>query len=102
MSDKVTWLTHEFGVFQHDVKWNDTAGIYIFCGLNQQNQWVPLYIGQAASFRDRLPLHEQWNPARKLGATHVHAKAVSQQYQRDSIEQQLIRSFQPRLNTQLK
>lgn len=102
MSDKVTWLTHEFSVHQHGANWNDTAGIYIFCGLNQQRQWVPLYIGQAASFRDRLPSHEQWNPARKLGATHVHAKAVSQQSQRDNIEKQLIQSFQPRLNTQLK
>lgn len=102
MNDKVSWLTHEFSVHQHGANWSNAAGIYIFCGLNQQNQWAPLYIGQAASFLDRLPSHEQWNPARKLGATHVHAMAVSQQSQRDSIEKQLIQAFQPRLNTQLK
>lgn len=102
MSDKISWLSYEFGVYPHSANWSDAAGIYIFCGLSQQNRWVPLYIGQATSFHDRLPAHEQWNPARKHGATHVHAKVVPHQSQRDLIEKLLIQTFQPPLNTQLK
>jgi excinuclease UvrABC nuclease subunit len=102
VADKITWLTHEFTVHLHGEQWNNVAGIYIFAGLNRLNQWTPLYIGQAGSFQDRIPSHEQWDKARSLGATHVHAKVVQLQPQRDSIEKQLIQAFQPRLNTQLK
>ncbi len=101
MADKVTWLTHEFSVHEHGANWNAAAGIYMFCGINQQNQWFPLYIGQASSLAERVPNHERWQEAVRLGATHVHAKAVSQQATRDQIEAALILAYQPRLNDQL-
>lgn len=102
MSNKVNWLNHEFHVCEHSTNWNDVPGIYIFSGLNQQKQWASYYIGQAESFRNRLPSHEQWGAARKLGATHVHAKSVSKQSDRDNLEKQLIKVYQPPLNTQHK
>jgi excinuclease UvrABC nuclease subunit len=102
MSDKVQWLSYEFTVYQQSVQWNNVGGIYIFAGLNQQNQWVPYYIGKADSFANRIPSHEQWDKARSLGATHVHARTVEQEAERDRIEPELIRKFQPRLNTQLR
>jgi excinuclease UvrABC nuclease subunit len=102
MSDKVTWDGTEFSVLKHNANWKDTGGIYIFCGVNKKNEWTPLYIGQTDSFLNRLPSHDRWNDARNLGATHVHAKAVSQQASRDKLEADLIQSFQPSLNTQLK
>ena len=102
MIDAVQWLGQDFNVLPYNANWADSAGIYIFCGLNQQNQWTPFYIGQASSFRDRLPSHEMWNKAQSLGATHVHAKVVEQQAQRDSLEAELIQTFQPPLNDQLK
>lgn len=102
MATTVTWLTYEFTVYPPDTSWNDVAGVYIFCGVNPQNQWVALYVGQADSFRNRIPSHEQWSPAARLGATHVHARVVSQAATRDTIEAELIRSYQPRLNTQLR
>ncbi|MFZ2541367.1 MAG: GIY-YIG nuclease family protein [Gallionella sp.] len=102
MSIVVKWLSHEFKVHEHGANWNDVPGVYIFAGLNHLNLWKPLYIGQAASFQNRIPSHEQWLPARKHGATHVHAIAINNQTQRDEIEMQLIKAFQPPLNTQLK
>ena len=102
INSKVNWLNHEFTVLKHDAGWNDVSGIYIFAGLNSQNQWVPLYVGQAGSFKDRLPQHEQWEPSVKLGATHVHAKLVPKQDDRNNLEQILIKKYQPKLNTQLK
>ena len=102
MRDRASWDGNEFHILKHDTTWNDTAGIYIFCGVNQQNQWTPLYISQTDSFLNRLPSHELWSEAHTLGATHVHAKVVSEQTSRYTLEEQLIQSFQPPLNTVLK
>jgi excinuclease UvrABC nuclease subunit len=102
MSNTVSWLNNEFSVHQHGDNWSAVAGLYIFAGRNSQGQWVPLYIGQAGSLAERIPTHERWQEAAKLGATHVHAKVVSLQATRDSLEKQLIQAFQPRLNTQLR
>jgi excinuclease UvrABC nuclease subunit len=99
---EVKWLEHTFEVCLKDANWNDVGGVYIFTGLNPQNRWVPLYIGQADSFRTRIPSHEQWSPAQRLGATHVHALVVEQAATRDKIEKELIRAYQPALNVQLK
>jgi excinuclease UvrABC nuclease subunit len=96
------WSGYEFTVYTANTNWNEVGGIYIFCGVNPQNQWVALYIGQADSLRNRIPSHEQWNPAVRLGATHIHAMVVQQEWTRDSIERQLIQNHQPRLNVQHK
>src|SRR4051812_33085402 len=100
--DKCTWLDREFHVHQHGAAWNDVPGIYIFCGVTAQNQWSPLYIGQAESLAGRLPSHERWQEATRLGATHVHAIVVPQAETRDALEAQLIQTYQPRLNILLK
>jgi excinuclease UvrABC nuclease subunit len=94
--------TLDFTDYDTNTTWNDVAGVYIFCGVNQANQWVPLYIGQADSFRNRIPRHEQWLPATRLGATHVHALVVPLAANRDLIERQLIQLYQPPLNQQLR
>jgi excinuclease UvrABC nuclease subunit len=102
MSNTVSWLNNEFSVHQHGDNWSTVAGLYIFAGRNSQGQWVPLYIGQAGSLAERIPTHERWQEAAKLGATHVHAKVVPLQATRDSLEKQLIQACQPRLNIQLR
>jgi len=99
---KVVWSGYEFGVYDPDTNWADVAGLYIFAGVNARNQWVPFYIGQTTSFQDRIPNHENWSEAVRLGATHVHARVESQAATRDRIEAMLIRTFQPALNVQLK
>jgi hypothetical protein len=98
MIREIIWLTYEFGIYDYEEQWSNVAGIYIFAGVDSQNYWVPYYIGQADSFQDRIPSHEKWDKAQSLGATHVHTKTVSQQFERDKIEQELIQNFQPSLN----
>jgi excinuclease UvrABC nuclease subunit len=100
--NQANWSGYVFTVFPGNTTWNDVGGIYIFAGLNQQNQWVALYIGQTDSFRNRIPSHEQLSPAGQLGASHIHALVVPQQSQRDAIESLLIQNHQPRLNVQLR
>jgi hypothetical protein len=102
MSYSVQWSTYPFRVCQHGDPWNDVGGIYIFTGLNQQNQWVPLYIGQTDSFYSRIPWHEKWDMAVRRGATHVHAMVVEHVIQRVTIETELIQRYSPVLNKQEK
>jgi len=50
-------------------------GVYIFCFPNAEGYWVPVYIGQAESLKDRLTdrlaSHHQWESIKACGATHV-------------------------------
>lgn len=100
-TQQVTWSGYTFDVCSKNANWNDVPGIYIFAGVIN-GVWRALYIGQSASFADRPAAHEQWQPAQCLGATHVHARVVHAQADRDTIEQELISKFQPPLNTQFR
>ena len=93
------WGTHDFIVYTPATTWNDVGGVYIFCGVNPENEWQAYYIGQADSFANRLSSHDRWDEAVRLGATHVHAMVVEQEASRDIVEQALIELFQPELNT---
>lgn len=97
-----TWLSYEFFVYVPETTWNNVSGIYIFAGLNFENQWIPYYIGQCDSFQSRIPSHEKWDRARSLGATHIHARNVPLQEDRDRIEEELILAYRPTLNDQLR
>ncbi len=99
MNHAVNWLTYAFGVYQKNTSWSARAGVYIFCGLNERGLWRPYYIGQADSFIVRLPNHERWAEAVRLGATHVHAMVVLPAATRDAVEKELIRAYSPTLNT---
>lgn len=95
---KITWLTHEFQINLHNANWRAVAGLYIFAAKNSEGKWFPLYIGQAESLAARLPTHERWQEALRLGATHVHARVVLEEAARCEVERQLIQAYQPRLN----
>ena len=94
------WLSYKFIVYYMQRQWNNVAGIYIFAGINSQNQWVPYYISQCDSFLNTMPSNEIWRKAQNIGATHVHAMAEYNLETRMQIEQHLIQSFKPPLNKQ--
>jgi len=102
MNATVTWSSYQFTVYTPGTDWNDVGGIYIFCGRTAENRWRPYYIGQADSFQRRLPNHDRWNEAARLGAGYIHAMAVPQEADRNRIERELIATYQPPLNTQLR
>lgn len=92
----------DFTAFEyHSTKWHEVGGIYIFCSATGE-AWQPHYVGQTNNFRARLPHHERWTDAKRMGATHVLARVVPYQSERDKIEAALIAQLQPTLNTQLR
>jgi hypothetical protein len=101
VADRVVWAGTEFSVHAMDGEWNDVPGIYIFAAV-ESGFWNPKYIGQCDSFKNRCPVHERWEEARRLGATHVHAAVVRDPAQRSQLEQTLIRAHQPPLNSQFR
>jgi hypothetical protein len=100
MNATVTWLSYEFTVYGPNTTWHAVGGVYIFCAVKPQNQWEPLYVGQTDSFADRIPSHEKWNAAVRLGATHVHARMIHLRSARDAVERELIQALHPPLNVQ--
>jgi hypothetical protein len=100
MANQVTWGGHTFTIHTMEgTTWNDVGGVYVFAGPTSGNVWKAYYIGITESFQNRHPNHERWEEAKRLGATHVHARAEAQAASREAIEKALIGTFQPPLNT---
>ena len=77
------------------------AGNYILAQAGPGG-WRPLYIGECESLQNRCcNLHEKWDAAVRMGATHVHSHttAGSRQNRLDE-ETDLRRRFDPPLNKQ--
>lgn len=93
--------TLEFTVFTENADWNDVPGLYIF-SYQDGRSWYAVYVGQADSFQKRIPGHERLKEAGQLGATHIHARVVNLQAERNRLEKMLIQRLQPTLNVQHK
>jgi len=77
------------------------GGNYAFVRQLPNGQFVPIYFGQTSSLADRLPGHEAWPRAQRLGATHVMAHATPAGEQaRLAEEADLIAFWNPPLNVQ--
>jgi hypothetical protein len=82
--------------------WNKIAGLYVFAYASDETHWRALYVGQTDDFSSRIPSHEKWDSAVRLGATHIHAAVVPQAAKRDTLEKLLIAHLQPLMNEQYK
>ncbi len=94
----IEWSGYEFYVRSHTDTMPDQPGVYIFTGRNPHGQWVPYYVGQTTSLLDRIPNHEQWDAAVRLGATHVHTLLIRTEKTRKIIEADVIKTARPTLN----
>ena len=92
--------TIEFTIYDSNANWNNVAGLYIFAYRVGQTDWYALYVGQAVDFSSRMPSHERWDEAVRLGATHVHALVVPLVANRDKWEKMLIQTLHPPMNVQ--
>jgi hypothetical protein len=104
MSTFVNWSSPDgrslqFGVYNYAGDWREVSGIYIFCRREPNGGHTPLYIGQTINLRQRIPQHEMWPEAVRLGADSVHVALVSGAQNLDYFERVLIAEFDPILNT---
>jgi hypothetical protein len=89
-----------FTIYDYDVtKWKTVGGLYIFARV-AGDRWDALHVGKAENFCMRLPSHERWEEARRLGATHVHALVVPLEVNRARLEAALIAYLKPPMNEQ--
>ena len=106
MTETFLWNKYQFEIYQHDADWNAVPGLYIFAGPKRSwlrtSRWGAYYIGQTEDFSSRIPSHEDWLEALRLGATRVHVRIVEKEYVRESLEKALIAKYRPRLNVHRK
>ncbi|MBL9113729.1 MAG: GIY-YIG nuclease family protein [Verrucomicrobiaceae bacterium] len=94
--------TLEFEIYDSNDGWHKVGGIYIFSYQQKAGSWIALYVGQTKDFSERPATHDRLDEAVRLGATHIHARVVSLQADRDRIEAALIQYLQPPMNSQLR
>ena len=84
-------------------EFNNVAGVYMFTkeSVNQHGNGTHhiLYIGRTQSFKTRLRgVHHKRGDARGRGMTHLCVLRVFQASERETIESELIASYNPPLN----
>ena len=100
------WLNRRFRIRRasSEARWPAGGGLYVFAGKVRSpgatSQWRAVYVGKCRDFDTRLPSHDRWPEAERHGATHVHLLVVHSPAERDRLEEQLIRKYQPLLNDQ--
>ena len=107
MSDTVLWhgrdgVAYAYYVNSWDRPLRDAPGNYILV-RRERRQWVPLYIGETESLRDRLTNgHDQWHRARRHGMTHIHAHVnLNGAAARRDEEADLLRHYRPVCNNRI-
>ena len=102
--ETTTWLGYNFSVHPVTADWPGESGLYIFAALATNRlvipQWCAVYVGEARNFATRLPNHERWAEAVRLGTTHVHLRIEYDLALRLVLEKNLIQRYQPPLNVQ--
>ena len=104
MAETVKWLDYEFTVYGEDTNWNEVAGLYVFVRHLVDDQgtprWFALYVGQTRNFANRLPTHENWLEAVRMGANQIHARTEEDGLKREALEKKLIEACEPPLNVE--
>lgn len=79
----------------------DAGGNYAFVKQLPNGNFTPLYFGKADSLRDRIPSHECWPEAVRLGVTHLmgHTTPAGDDA-RCAEERDLIQRWNPPMNVQ--
>ena len=92
---------YEFNMVLVPCNFVSQMGVYMFARQVSREHYEVLYIGRASNLATRpTPTHEQYQPALKLGMTHIGATACNSESECKRVEQLLIEAFNPPLNTQ--
>jgi hypothetical protein len=109
MSDTIDWIGQSGATYRYWFLPNpkvaaaikDEGGNYAFVKQLPNGNFVPLYFGKADSLRARLPSHECWPEATRLGVTHVMTHTTpAGDAARSAEERDLIQRWNPPMNVQ--
>ncbi len=98
--------SYSFSLFTIETEFKEGyGGVYVFLkGVkkadNTNYNCTPLYIGKTNEFRDRFYDHEKWQEAKKKGFNIIGIYKEGNDSKRLAIEEDLIKSKSPDLNTQ--
>lgn len=70
----------------------DQNGNYIYSKLNENNKWVPIYIGQG-DLKQRTDNHHQAPCIKRKGATHIHVHLNVKEEDRTAEEKDLLANY---------
>ena len=109
MAVEVTWRgasanSHTFSIFPDGQKFNPVPGVYVFCRPLSNGNWEAFYVGETASFEQRLNTgisnHEGYQRAQPMGMTHIGVMVVPGEEARLWIETDLRHGLNPPANAQ--
>jgi hypothetical protein len=93
--------TYRYAFVNMNLPFNNVGGNYAFVKQLENGNFSPFYFGESGDLSQRMPGHEVWARAIRLGATHAMAHATPGGYMdRLAEEQDLIQLWNPPLNTQ--
>ena len=101
MPPTVKWEGVAFSIYDiNNTTWPDLPGVYMFVGVNQNDEWFPLYVGRTIrdTLAQRLASHRRLREAKRLGAVTIHLVVRSSPAGRKSLEQRLYDAYDPRMN----
>ena len=78
MAYPVEWPGFSDKKYKHYVyEWGHSfkkgPGNYIFCSIDADDTWYPIYIGETSDFASFLGNHHKMRCVLGIGATHIHA-----------------------------
>ena len=90
----VSKTNYTYYVYELPASLKDEQGNYIFCKLNADRRWVPVYIGEG-NLKDRVTSgnHHQADCIESKGATHVHAHLTATKQDSQDEEQDLLGNY---------
>lgn len=62
-------------VYEWTHAFNKGPGNYIFCAIEENDTWAPVYIGETSDLSVGFDNHHKLECILGLGATHIHAHA---------------------------
>ena len=90
---------YEYWISPMSMPFVDEPGNYIFVKETSPNSWIPIYIGETDSLKNRLADHEKLLCVRRNGGTHIHAHTTSGSQQvRKEEEADLLAKWDPPCN----
>jgi hypothetical protein len=104
----IDWTSQSGKTYRYWFLANPTAegikagpGNYAFVKKLANGNFVPLYFGESEDLQTRIPGHERWQEAARLGATHImgHTTQGGEKSRCDE-ERDLIQYWNPPLNVQ--